>query len=88
MERVVDELGRIVLPLEIRRKYGIEPNEKLEVSEVPAGILLTKIKKTCIFCHADSDLIKIGEHGSQCICAECIRKLKDAEIGGTVNLDR
>ena len=40
--RVVDELGRMVIPVALRRKYGIEKGDELEVLDTPEGILIRK----------------------------------------------
>lgn len=40
--RVVDELGRMVIPVTLRRKYGIEKGDELEVIDTPEGILIRK----------------------------------------------
>lgn len=40
--RVVDGLGRIVIPVSLRRKYGIERGDELEVIDTPQGILVRK----------------------------------------------
>ena len=40
--RVVDGLGRIVIPVALRRKYGIETADELEIIDTPDGILVRK----------------------------------------------
>lgn len=43
--RIIDELGRIVLPIELRKKLNIRENDKLEISNIGNNIILKKINK-------------------------------------------
>lgn len=45
MTRPVDELGRIVLPVEIRRQMGLEPRDRVELVPMDGGLLLRKERK-------------------------------------------
>jgi len=42
MTRKVDELGRIVLPMDYRRHYGINPTDEIDIIPTEDGILLKK----------------------------------------------
>ena len=42
MTRKVDELGRIVLPMDYRRHYGIKPTDAIDIIPTENGILLKK----------------------------------------------
>lgn len=44
--RVVDELGRVTIPVALRRKYNIEKGDELEVIDTPSGMLFRKFKAT------------------------------------------
>ena len=48
--RKVDELGRIVLPIELRRTLDIEVKDALEIYVDGAQIILKKYEPACIFC--------------------------------------
>ena len=48
--RNVDELGRIVLPIELRRTLDIAERDTLEIYVDGPSIILTKYQRTCIFC--------------------------------------
>ena len=50
--RRVDELGRVVLPIEIRRILDIEERDPLEIFLDEDRIVLRKLQPTCIFCGA------------------------------------
>jgi AbrB family transcriptional regulator, transcriptional pleiotropic regulator of transition state genes len=48
--RRVDELGRIVIPVEIRRRFGIDVRDPLEISVRGESIVLSKPHDACVFC--------------------------------------
>ena len=48
--RRVDELGRIVIPVEIRRRFGIDVRDPLEISVRGETIVLSKPHDACVFC--------------------------------------
>ena len=69
--RRVDELGRIVLPIEIRRILDIEERDPLEISLEEDRIILRKLQPTCIFCGAEEDL---QEYRGKRICRACLER--------------
>lgn len=70
--RKVDELGRIVLPIELRRNLGIEIRDPLEIYVDEDTILLKKYSPLCILCGESEDLV---EYKGKKICRECIKRL-------------
>ena len=70
--RKVDELGRIVLPIELRRVMGIAERDPLEIYVDGNSIVLKKYQSACIFC--DSALDVINYKGKN-ICAKCLKEL-------------
>ena len=48
--RKVDELGRVVLPIELRRTLGIEEKDPLEIYMDGPSIVLRKYQVSCVFC--------------------------------------
>ena len=72
--RKVDELGRIVLPKELRRVMDIEPGTPLEIMADGENIVLHKYAPGCIFCGGAAKTTIGGKH----ICAKCLRELKEA----------
>ena len=50
MARKVDDLGRIVLPVELRRLHGIRTGDALEISVDGDAIVLRKLSPGCVFC--------------------------------------
>ena len=72
--RKVDELGRIVLPIELRRTLGIEIKDPLEISVDGQYVLLSKYEPACIFCGSSKD-IKVFKNRKVCsACAEEVGK--------------
>ena len=71
--RKVDELGRIVLPIEMRRTLDIAERDALEIYVDGDSIILRKYQPACIFCENTKDVISFEGKN---ICPDCIRKLK------------
>lgn len=71
--RKVDELGRIVLPIELRRTMDIAEKDALEIYVEGDKIILRKDHDTCVFCDSSRNLVLFRDHN---ICADCLAKLK------------
>ena len=74
--RKLDNLGRIVIPIEIRRTLGIEISDSLEISVDADKVILTKYHQGCTFCDS-TDAASLKEFGGHVICQNCIDKLKE-----------
>ena len=72
--RKVDELGRIVLPIELRRTLGIEEKDRIEIFVDGESIILRKYQPACIFCHNAKDIIN---YKGKNICPDCIRAMNE-----------
>jgi len=72
--RKVDELGRIVLPIELRRTLDITEKDSLEIYVDNETIILKKYQPACIFCNSAKDIVV---YSGKNICSECINKLKE-----------
>lgn len=70
--RKVDELGRIVLPIEMRRTLDIAEKDTLEVYVEGDSIILRKYQDACVFCDSVRDLVNYKGH---CVCQDCIAML-------------
>ena len=68
----VDELGRIVLPIELRRTLGIEEKDRIEIFVEGESVILRKYQPACIFCDNAKDLIL---YKGKNICPDCIRSM-------------
>ncbi len=75
--RKVDELGRIVLPIELRRTLDIEERDALEIYVEEDVIMLKKHQPFCIFCSNSHDLVS---YKGKNICSECIAKITKIEL--------
>ena len=71
--RKIDELGRVVIPIEIRKVLDIKERETLTISLEKNGIFIKKEEPSCIFCNSNTNLKSFG---GKSICKNCIRCLK------------
>ena len=71
--RKVDELGRIVLPIEIRRNLDIEERDPVEIFLDGDRIVLKKYEPACLFCGSSEGLT---QYRGKNVCAQCVRNLK------------
>ena len=71
--RKVDELGRIVLPIELRRTLNIEVRDPIEIFVDEETILLKKYTPACIICGESDNLV---EYMGKKICRSCIKSLE------------
>ena len=55
--RKVDELGRIVLPIELRRTLEIAERDSLEIYVDGSTIILKKYEPACVFCGDAKDVL-------------------------------
>ena len=54
--RRVDELGRVVIPIELRNKFGIAEKDPIEIFVDGSNIVLKKFEPNCIFCGSSKKL--------------------------------
>jgi len=73
--RKVDELGRVVIPIELRRTLGIEVKDALEIYVDAEKIILKKYEPACLFCGNADDVVHFD---NRIVCRECIEKLSKA----------
>ncbi len=71
--RRVDELGRVVLPKELRKTYDIKEKDPIEIFVDEDKIILKKYEPACIFCDNASD---VSVYKRKNICKECFEELK------------
>lgn len=70
--RRVDELGRVVLPIELRNKFGITEKDPMEIYVDGSSIILKKFEPNCIFCGSSKKLVDFQE---KMICEKCAAKI-------------
>ncbi|MCF6462386.1 AbrB/MazE/SpoVT family DNA-binding domain-containing protein [Clostridium sp. Cult1] len=71
--RKVDELGRVVIPIELRRNLDIEVKDALEIFVDGEHIILKKYAPACIFCGQAKDVTTFKGKN---ICPSCMEDLR------------
>ena len=74
MVRKVDELGRIVLPAEIRQSMDINVRDALEIFTDEGRIILQKYQPSCIFCSNADNVVYFNDKR---ICRACLERIKE-----------
>ena len=70
--RRIDELGRVVIPIEIRNQFNIVEKDPIEIYVDGSLIVLKKYEENCIFCNNTKDLV---EFNGKLVCKNCVEKL-------------
>ncbi len=70
--RRIDDLGRLVLPIELRRVMGIEIKDYVEIYVDDESIILKKYAPACIFCGSADHM---ENYMGRRVCKECISKM-------------
>ncbi|NLU41697.1 MAG: AbrB/MazE/SpoVT family DNA-binding domain-containing protein [Firmicutes bacterium] len=71
--RKVDELGRVVIPIELRRTMQIAEKDPLEIYVDAEKIILKKYEPACIFC---GDASNVRNYKEKNICQSCLDEMK------------
>lgn len=72
--RKIDELGRVVIPIELRCKFDIEEKSLIEIFVDGSNIILKKFEPNCIFCGSPKRLL---EYKDKLVCEKCLAKLSN-----------
>lgn len=72
--RRVDELGRVVIPIELRNKFEIAEKDPIEIYVEGSNIVLKKFEPNCIFCGNSK---KLSEYKDKLVCEKCLEKLTE-----------
>jgi AbrB family transcriptional regulator, transcriptional pleiotropic regulator of transition state genes len=70
--RKIDELGRIVLPSEIRKVFAIHEGDELAISVEGEKVILEKRQDLCVFCGAESPSVAFK---GRRVCESCVREM-------------
>ena len=73
--RRIDQLGRIVLPAELRRTLEIEEKDTMEIFVDGSSIVLKKYAPACIFCDSGRS---VSLFKGKSVCARCLRQLRES----------
>ncbi|MGM9619561.1 MAG: AbrB/MazE/SpoVT family DNA-binding domain-containing protein [Oscillospiraceae bacterium] len=71
--RKVDELGRIVLPIELRRTLDIAERDSLEIYVEGSAVILKKYRPSCVFCDSVRD---VTDFKGKNVCKRCLAELR------------
>ncbi len=71
--RKIDDLGRVVIPKELRRTLNINECDPLEIFIEDESIILKKYQPGCIFCGEFKDIISFK---NKIVCKKCIKDMK------------
>jgi len=71
--RKIDELGRVVIPIEIRKILEIKEKDSLGISLNENGIFIKKVEPSCVFCSSNK---KLKSFYGKDVCESCIKNLK------------
>ena len=72
--RKVDELGRVVIPIELRNKFDIKVKDPIEIFVDSNTIVLKKYEPNCVFCGNTKELVSYND---KLVCEKCIEKLNN-----------
>lgn len=71
--RKIDNLGRVVLPIELRRIFDIDKEDPVEIFVDDNYIMLKKYQPACIFCNDAKDVVNFRGKN---ICVKCLDEMK------------
>jgi len=77
MVRKIDELGRFVVPMEIRRTMGINEKDALQIFTDGEKIILTKYAPGCIFC---GNVNNVQSFNGKYLCDNCIQEIQQRAV--------
>ena len=69
--RRIDHLGRIVVPVELRRQLGVRAGDELEIGIEGEAIVLRPTRKACVFCGTEDEL---QIYRDRMVCRRCARE--------------
>jgi transcriptional pleiotropic regulator of transition state genes len=72
--RKIDDLGRMVIPIELRKTMNIDKKDPMEIFVDGDKIILRKYEPACIFCGSADNVI---EFEGRTICGSCKEKIAD-----------
>ncbi len=72
----IDELGRIVIPKDIRKTLGVGHGDYLQFFLDGETAVLKKFGEYCAFCNSSDDVVRFKE---KFICEECLKQIKSSE---------
>ena len=78
--KTLDNLGRVLIPKDVRKLAGMTIGDELEMSVENGRIILEKKTKRCMVCTSENELLEININNKrQCICMSCRMELQQIE---------
>jgi len=74
--RKIDDMGRLVIPIETRRMLDIKEGDPLEMYMEADAIVVKKFQPSCVFCGSDKRLV---EHMGRNVCIDCRHDLQNKD---------
>lgn len=74
--RCLDNLGRVVLPIDMRKTLGIEKKDQIQISIIGKEIIIKKAGISCVFCGGHTELKGLN---GKFVCKNCEEVLKEQE---------
>ena len=74
--RRVDELGRVVIPIELRNKFGIAEKDPIEIYVDGSSIILKKYEPNCVFCGSSKKLV---DYKVKLVFSKCAKQISDMD---------
>ena len=72
--RKLDQLGRIVIPMELRSTFDLKERDPIEIFVEGDDIILRKYHPACIFC---GDATEIVQFEGKNVCKKCLSRMKE-----------
>lgn len=72
--RPIDELGRVVIPKELRKVFQIKNKDAMEIFVDDGMIVLKKYEPACVFCGEADNLIN---YEGKTVCSKCVDQMKE-----------
>ena len=77
VSRKLDDLGRVVLPIEVRQDLDLSQGDIIDICTDNGHVILRKAQAYCIFCNGTENLYEVrGKH----ICDSCLNTIKDISL--------
>jgi transcriptional pleiotropic regulator of transition state genes len=70
--RRVDQVGRIVIPMRLRRKMGIQIHDSVELFVEDDRVVIMKYKPTCVFCCSSEE---VTDYLGKSVCKMCLTEI-------------
>ena len=77
ISRPIDELGRIVIPKEIRNALDMRPKDEIEIYIEDGNMIMRKASPSCAICGKDGELLPFSE---KYVCSDCLKKLHELSL--------